>query len=67
MTDFARFNGGPFDGKLAGITVWPPPDSMGVELNDGIYRLTNYSRLTDEAANHPNIARGCEYEWSSNG
>lgn len=65
MTDFARFNGGPYDGKLAGITIWPPPEA--IEFDDGMYRLTNYSQLTDEQANHPNIARGCEYEWRSNG
>lgn len=63
--DVARFNGGPFDGKLAGITIWPPPEVI-TELEGGVYHLTNYSRLTDEQASHPNIARGCEYEWSAN-
>lgn len=63
-TNFARFNGGPWDGKLFGVVEWPPPEEA--EMEGGKYIRKNYSQLTDEQASHPNIGRGAEYEWSEN-
>lgn len=61
--DFIRlcFEGGQFKDlliKKSGMQ-WPPP--MLVSYGGIIYRRKRMSELTDEAAAHPNVARGAEY------
>lgn len=61
--------------KKAGIK-WPPPERLYLETGGKIREATddddphfvlirrNYSKLTDEEADHPNIARGAEYTYA---
>jgi hypothetical protein len=43
---------------------WPPVSTVVVDnVTPGVYRLTNHSSLSGEIADHPNLARGAEYEW----
>lgn len=62
MSDFIRFNGGPFNGQLCGTKMWPPPEE--IVIGKVTYLRKTYSRLTDEKANHPNLARGAEYDYA---
>ena len=61
--DICRFKGGPYDGKMLGVSIWPPPETL--ELVDGTYLRKSYSQLSEDQLNK-HIARGAEYEWSSN-
>lgn len=68
-----RFKGGPLDGEVhIAPTAWPLPEMFSLLLHSdeanlglqlGSYRKVSESQLPDEAAAHPNVLRGAEYEW----
>ena len=69
--DFVRLNlsvGSPII-SLKGMGLeWPPPERIteihGSPLSEPMVRVS-MSQLTDEQAEHPNIARGAEYFYES--
>jgi hypothetical protein len=73
MANYAQFNGGPLDEQLHEVpdeAGWPLPGELALALLSpgttfaiGLYVKTNESQLSDEAADHPNLARGAEYAW----
>lgn len=60
----ARFIGGPLDGETRMSSgPWPLADEWTVAWSEaGVYRKVRESQLTED---HPNVARGAEYEWQS--
>lgn len=69
---FIKTIGGPFDGETRycydpaefGLS-WPFPDELP-HPDDGKYVKVNESKLPIEAASHPNVGLGAEYEWVAN-
>lgn len=74
--NIARFDGGPLDGQsfVTPDNVWPLPSdftlalvSVEGEFGLGRYDKASESQLSDEAADHPNVARGAQYQWVGEG
>jgi len=66
-----KCNGGPAEGvrvcdRLEDFGLsWPPPDYLTVPGHQGRYCLVSWSKLDAEAAKHPHVGVGAEYEWES--
>jgi len=56
--EMAQFRGGgPWDGKRAKLSVWPPPERIGD------YERVSYSQLTEEQAGQY-VVRGADYRYA---
>jgi hypothetical protein len=71
MPFIIRCNGGPAPGTRScerledyGLS-WPLPDTLDVPAGGGVYRKVSESQLPSEAAEHPNVGVGAEYEWDA--
>lgn len=65
-----RLTGGPAP-RILGWPSWPPPEELQLAFMAGSqfapipgrYVRESFSDLTDEQADHPNLARAADYCW----